>query len=227
MNHAVKQQLQALAEPDYQRFMQKLLPGVENILGVRTPKLRKLAQQLARGDWRTYLATAQDNTLEETMISGMVIGYAKAEIEEILRHIAWFVPKINNWAVCDSFCSTLKITRQYPQTVWSFLQSYLQEEREYFLRFAVVMLLQYYIQEPYIRPVLTSLDAVQPQGYYAQMAVAWAISICFREFPDQTMDYLHHNHLDDFTYHKALQKIIESLKVDPQTKAIIRGMKRK
>ena len=38
---------------------------------------------------------------------------------------------------------------------------------------------------------------------------------------------LEKNHLDDFTYNKALQKIIESFRVSPDDKDIIRGMKRK
>ena len=41
------------------------------------------------------------------------------------------------------------------------------------------------------------------------------------------MAYLQKNQLDDWTYNKALQKITESLKVDFNTKIIIRTMKRK
>ena len=35
------------------------------------------------------------------------------------------------------------------------------------------------------------------------------------------------NKIDDWTYNKALQKIIESYRVDEETKKIIRNMKRK
>ena len=45
-----------------------------------------------------------------------------------------------------------------------------------------------------------------------RMAVAWAVSICFREFPEETMTYLETAALDQFTYEKSLQKITESLK---------------
>ena len=58
------------------------------------------------------------------------------------------------------------------------------------------------------------------------MAVAWAISIYFIKFPEPVMPYLEHNHLDDWTFNKALQKITESCRVDGETKAVIRAMKR-
>ena len=47
------------------------------------------------------------------------------------------------------------------------------------------------------------------------------------KLPEQTMDYLKRCRLDDWTYNKALQKIIESNRVDREAKAVIRGMKRK
>ena len=40
------------------------------------------------------------------------------------------------------------------------------------------------------------------------------------------MNYLKNNKLDDFTNNKSLQKIWESLRVDKDTKAIIKSMKR-
>ncbi|CEY34022.1 Uncharacterised protein [Streptococcus pneumoniae] len=89
------------------------------------------------------------------------------------------------------------------------------------------MLLDFYIENGYISKVLTLLDNTKHNGFYAKMAIAWAVSICYIKFPDLTLDYLKHNTLDDFTYNKALQKITESYRVDKETKALIRSMKRK
>ncbi|MNH46031.1 hypothetical protein D3C79_1086570 [compost metagenome] len=60
-----------------------------------------------------------------------------------------------------------------------------------------------------------------------KMAVSWALSMCYVKLPAATIDYLRTNTLDDFTYNKALQKITESYRVDPESKKMIRGMKRK
>ena len=60
-----------------------------------------------------------------------------------------------------------------------------------------------------------------------RMSVAWAVSIYFVHFPKETFAYLKDNRLDDWTYNKALQKIVESYRVSPETKEQIRAMKRK
>jgi 3-methyladenine DNA glycosylase AlkD len=227
MEKMVRERIFELADEEYRQFHSALVPGTDNILGVRLPRLRELAKELAKGDWRDYIAAAQDEYYEEIMLQGLVIGYTKADIEEILCYVAAFVPKINNWAVCDSFCNSLKITKEHMARVWEFLQPYLLSREEYELRFGIVMLLSFYIEDKYIDRVLVLLDSVKHEGYYVKMAVAWAISICFVKYPEKTMVYLKKNTLDDFTYNKALQKITESFRVDKATKTMIRSMKRK
>ncbi|ARK20868.1 DNA alkylation repair protein [Sporosarcina ureae] len=228
MQDTIRKQIFELQEASYQKFISALIPNIDNVLGVRMPELRKLAKEIAKGDWRTYLQTANDEYFEEVMLQGLVIGYAKADVEELLTYVETFVPKIDNWSVCDSFCTGLKFTKQNKERVWSFLQPYMISDKEYELRFGIVMLLDYYIEPDYIDRVLDLLDDVQHEGYYAKMAVAWALSICFVKLPDQTMKYLTGDHsLDLFTYNKALQKITESTRVGADVKEIIRGMKRK
>lgn len=229
----IKEQLIQLADEKYQRFSTALIPNIESnsVLGVRLPELRKLAKSLAKGDWKSYLNDTlrreDKEYFEEIMIQGMLIGYVKADIEEILTYVVDFVPKIDNWSICDSFCTGLKFTNINKERIWSFLEPYLSSTHEYELRFGVVMLLDFYVEEKYINEVLRLLDSIKHEGYYVKMAVAWAISICFIKLPQQTMGLLKSNSLDDFTYNKALQKIMESHRVDQDTKGLIRGMKRK
>lgn len=153
------------------------------------------------------------------MLQGMVLGYIKTNIEEILLYVAEFIPKIDNWSVCDSFCGGLKFTNNNMEQVWNFIQPFLSSKKEYEVRFAVVMLLDFYINDEYIDKVLKLLDNINHPGHYAKMAAAWAVSICYIKFPEKTMDY--------FTYNKSLQKICESLRVDKETKKIIKAMRRK
>ena len=227
MNKTIKERLAGLADEKYRQFHSKLIPGTDNVLGVRLPHLRELAKELTKGDWQGYLLAADDDYYEETMLQALVIGHAKADIEKTLSYVAAFVPKINNWAVCDSFCSSLKITKKYKEQVWEFLQPYLVSPKEFELRFGIVILLNYYIEDKYIDQVLVHLDNARHEGYYVKMAVAWALSVCFVKYPEKTMSYLQQNTLDNFTYNKALQKILESFRVNQETKALIRSMKRK
>ena len=225
----IREELFRLAEPEYQKFNSRLIPNrkPETMLGVRLPALRKLAAGLAKGDWRTYLETAQDKYYEEIMLQGMVIGCAKMEFGERLSYIRWFLPKIDNWAVCDSFCSGLKAVEGHQEEMWSFIKQCLGDDRPYVVRFGTVMLLDYYMDENRVDEALGLLDCVRHEDYYVRMAVAWALSIYYVNFPGQVMPYLKQNHLDDFTYNKALQKITESRKIGKEEKERFRKMKRK
>lgn len=227
MNQSIREKLLLQAEEGYRKFQSNLIPGEDKILGVRLPNLRKLAKEIAKGDWREYLKAANDEYFEEILLQGLVIGYAKAEPEEILSCTARFVPKITNWAVCDSFCNGLKITQKHPELVWNFIQPYLKSDREFEIRFAVIMMLSFFIKDDYIDEVLRHLDQIRHEGYYVKMGVAWAVSVCFVKYPEKTMSYLKSSTLDNFTYNKSLQKILESYRVDSETKAVIRSMKRK
>ena len=216
-----------LSEPDFREFTAGLMPGVRNVLGVRLPALRRIAKQEARGNWKEYFEQALDDSYEEIMLQGMVIGYLKEDLDVVQGLIRDFVPKIDNWSVCDSFCSGLKITKEYPAEMWEFIQDYFKDKRPFCVRFAIVMLLQYFVDEEHIEADLEILVRVCSEEYYVKMAVAWAISICFIRFEDITLEYLKRSRLDDFTYNKALAKITESLCVDKETKQMIRSMKRK
>lgn len=229
MRQLIREELEKLKEEKYRIFISSLTPGTDNILGVRIPLLRKLAARIARGeygDWRIYLKEAGTETFEEIMLQGMVIGYAKADIEELLAYAADFLPLVDNWAVCDSFCSGLKVAKNYKNRVWEFIQPYLNSDNEYEIRFGVVILLTYYVQKEYTPYAFAVFNRIKHDGYYVKMAVAWAVSIYYIYLPELTYGFLLMNELDDFTFNKALQKIMESLRVDTKTKRKIKDMKR-
>lgn len=224
----LREKMEALAEPEFRKFSASLIPGVNRLLGVRLPLLRNLAREEARGDWRELLEhPAEEPYAEEVMLDGMVTGLARMEPEERLEWVARFVPRLDNWAVCDTFCAGLKFGRSHPAAVWDFIQPYLRHPDAWHVRFAVVMMLDHFVTEDYVERVLALLDAVRHEDYYVSMAVAWTVSVCYVKFPALTLAYLRCSTLPDFTYNKALQKIIESLRVSREDKDLMRSMKRR
>lgn len=183
MQEQIKKQILELVDEKYRDFHKGLCPGTNNILGVRIPVLRNLAKEIAKGNWKEYLESARNEYYEEIMLQGMVIGLAKMSFEERLNYISNYIPKIDNWAVCDTFCAGLKDINKNLETMWSFIQKYLITTKEFELRFVVVIMLDYFIKEEYIDKVLNELDLIKHDGYYVKMAVAWAISVCYVKFP--------------------------------------------
>lgn len=222
----VRKELEALADEPYKAFHSKLLPGTEHILGVRVPALRKLARRLVKEEGSGYLDRAADGTYEEIMLQGMVIGLLKEDTGQMLKRLPAFMAKANNWAHCDIVCSGLKKVKDDRESVLAFLRPYIHSEKEFEVRFAVVLLLDYYIDETYINTTLQLLTQAVHPGYYVKMAVAWALSVCYVNFPEKTLACMKEGPFDDFTYNKALQKITESFRVDKEEKAFIRSLKR-
>ena len=108
----LKDKLFELSDEKYKKFHSGLCPNTDNIIGVRLPKLREIAKEIAKGDWKDFLATSSNDYYEEVMINGLVIAYAKCDVDEKLNYIESFVPKIDNWAICDSFCNSLKFVKK-------------------------------------------------------------------------------------------------------------------
>lgn len=227
MKQEVKEKLLELADQKYKEFHGGLCPGTENIIGVRVPVLRNYAKELAKKyEIQELLKQIDNEYYEEIMLQGMLIGLEKEDFKTIQEHIETFVPKIDNWAVCDVFCAGLKITKKHKREMWELVQKYLKSNKEFELRFAIVMILDFYIEEDYIEKDFKVFDSVSSDAYYVQMAVAWAISICLIKFYDKTIRYLKTAILDDFTYNKALQKARESYRITEEQKESLKKMKR-
>lgn len=221
----VKSRLLQLAAEGNKEFAQKLNPGVEGVLGIRVPQLRSLAKEIARGDWRGYLAVADTHYMEERMLTGLVIAYARdVTVEERFALIRQWVPQINSWAVCDTVCATFKPKESERGAWWSFIEEYLRGNEEYAIRFGVVMSLTLFVDAGHLTALFAHYSAIRHEGYYVRMAVAWAISVCYVKFPNETYDYLAQGTLDTFTHNKAIQKISESYRVSKEEKLRVRGL---
>lgn len=228
----IEKDLFELQDKEYRQFQIKLCPGVNNIIGVRLPELRKYAKKISK---TVKVADVPTKYYEEIMVKGMLIGLEK---DLNFEQIENFIPLINNWAVCDTFCNGLKKIKNNKEQMWEFIQKYLKSEKEFEVRFAVDIILQYYIDANYIDKVLKILSKINHKGYYAQMAVAWAYSICFVKFYDKTKEHFEKDlakkskqnndrqiKIDKFTYNKSIQKAMESYRLSKEQKDELRNLK--
>ena len=114
----------------YKAFYEKLVPGVNNVRGVRSPIIKQIAKKIAKEDYDYFLEERSFEYYEEKMLYGLVIGNLKLPFEEVARHIIEFVPVIDNWAVCDCFCASLKITIKNKDAMWRLLERYFNSNEE-------------------------------------------------------------------------------------------------
>lgn len=223
--NALVEHLKSLSDEKFRDFHSALVPGKEVTYGIRIPILRKLAKDIIKGDPIGFLEAFQLNSYEEIMLAGIITAQLKISIHEKLEYVRRFIPFINDWATCDTFCSSFKLKKDEIPVVWNFISEFFFSESEYLSRFATVMLLDHFIIENYIDRDIEILSKIRHDGYYVKMAVAWAISVCFIKFRDQTLNLISEKKLDPFVQNKSIQKIRESLRVSPEDKKMLLSLK--
>lgn len=196
----------------YRDFQKKLLETKYEYIGVRIPKLRALSSS-----YISYIDDINMDTFEEVLLKGLMIGNLK-EIDKTISYIEKYVPYIDSWAICDTFVSSLKITLKNKEKMFNFIIKYKDSKKEYELRFLLVMLLNYYIEDKYIDKIFEVIEYIKIDDYYVKMAVAWLLSICYIKEKEATINYLKNNHLDDFTLRKTISKINDSYRVSKEEK---------
>lgn len=209
----LREELFNLQDLKYRDFHSALVPNIdkEQIIGVRLPELRKIGKKLTDNnfDWHYY---------EEIMLYGFYIGYAKLSYEERISLLTEFIPYINNWAVCDCVSSTLKFVNKNRSDFLEFLKPYMNSQKEYELRFAVVMLMDYYLDDKYLKFTVDYLSKIKSDYYYVNMAVAWALSVAFVKDSNLVLPLIENYVLEPFVHNKTISKICDSYRVDKPIK---------
>lgn len=209
----------------YKEFHSSLCPDTDNIIGVRIPKLKKIAKELYKND-KYVLTKIGDNYYEEIVLQGLIIALSTESVNKKLKMIEKYVPKIYNWAVCDTFCAAIKIKKKDKEIYFKFLKKYYESNKEFELRFLIVMLLDHYLEEEYLDRVFEIISNIKLDKYYVNMALAWLVSFSYIKFPSETLNKLDTLNLNDWTYNKAIQKIIESKRVSEKDKQMLRKLKK-
>lgn len=221
----IRERLFELQDFKYRDFHSRLCSNNNNIIGVRIPVLKKLAKDLYKDD-NQVLSKIGNKYYEEIMLQGLLITLSTETIKNKIELIKKFVPKIDNWAICDTFCSGLKIKNNEEDIYWNFLKQYYNSQNEFELRFLLVMLLDHYLKESYLDLICDIIKNITSTEYYVKMAKAWLLSIMYIKYPIYTLKKINDLNLDVWTYNKVIQKIIESKRVAEEEKMKLRKLKK-
>ena len=221
----VRDRLFELQDLKYRDFHSGLCPNNDNIIGVRVPILKKIAKELHKED-KDILTKIEDKYYEEVMLQGLIIALSTESVDKKIILIEEFVPKIDNWAICDIFCSSIKIRKDEMDIYYNFLTKYYNSKNEFELRFLLIMLLDHFLSEKYLDKIFLLVKSIKSDKYYVNMAIAWLLSVSYIKYPEYTLLNIDSLNLDKWTYNKTIQKIIESKRVSDKEKDMFRKMKK-
>ena len=219
---AILEKFSELSDPKYKAFNESLIPGTSTAYGVRVPAIRNIARAVIKSSPEDFLKVSRPDSYEEIMPRGMVIAGMKLPVSDKLSLIEGFLPLIDNWAVCDTFCGDIKLrSPEEKRLIWEFMEPLFCDPREFYARFVLVMFLGHFVEPDYILRGLGAIEAITQEQYYVRMAAAWAVSVCYVKFPGETLPLLQRRTLPKFTQNKSIQKIRESYRVPKEDKDML------
>ncbi len=223
----IRNELFKLQDLKYLEFSQNISPEYhKKRIGIRNNILKSFAKKLLKEyDVSYLLENISEEYYEELLLKGYIIGNSKITINELIEHIKFFVPKIGDWSICDSFVCSLKVIKKYPTEAWKLIDKYLNSKKEFQVRFSLVMILNHFISDEYKNKIFSIIKNVSLDKYYVKMANAWLISYMIINYYDETIMFLLNNKFDIWTIKKGITKAIESYKISPNKKDELRKIR--
>ena len=221
----LRQQLFAMADPSYKSFHSALMPTVDpdTVIGIRTPMLRKFAADFAKTEnAAAFLRDLPHRYYEENNLHGFLLEKIK-DYDTLIAELNRFLPHINNWATCDLISP--KIFPKHREELLEQIRIWVRDEHTYTVRFAVGMLMKFYLDDAF-DPAFPELVAkIRSEEYYINMMIAWYFATALAKQYDAILPYLENRRLDPWTHNKTIQKAIESRRITPEQKSLLRSLK--
>lgn len=219
----IEKELFSLADEKYRDFSASLIPAVDknNVIGVRTPELRKLAKTLAK-DERTaeFLSALPHKYQEENALHGYIISLEK-DFDTAVSEIERFLPFIDNWAVCDT--TSPKVFAKNKPALLEYIKKWLRSDRTYTVRFGVGMLMQHFLDEAFESEQMTLVADIRSEEYYVKMMQAWYFATALAKQYEAAFEIIRDKKLDKWTHNKTIQKAVESYRITDEKKEILKG----
>lgn len=212
--------MSSLAEEEYKRFNEKIIPDAKDAYGIRIPALRKLAKEIAKGDFRGFLAVADGDRYEEVMLTGLVMAAAKTDYDEMLAYMKRFAAMITNWAHSDTviFDGVKKNLERF----WVDSDYFITHESPWFVRYGLGHMMKYYLDGEYIAAVLQRTAAVKNDFYYVRMMQAWLYATALAKCREETIEFLKSADIDAETAKMTVGKASDSYRISAEDKALVR-----
>ena len=217
--------LKSISEEKVKEFNEKITFTKYEILGIRLPKLRSIAKEISKRSYSSFLKLCKSNYYEEVMIKLLVIANIK-NLDELLLYFDQALDLIDNWALCDTFCNSLKIINKNKEYFLTKIDELMKSNKTYHLRVGLILLLCFYVEEEYLDLICKYLDSIKSDEYYVNMAEAWLVCEIFVKYERVGLKYLEYNKLNKFTLNKSISKIRDSYRVNKEMKEYILRFKK-
>ena len=221
----IREELFRLRDIEYRDFQVRLIPSVEpdQVIGVRTPSLRKYARQLAkREDAWIFLRDLPHRYFDENQLHAFMISGIK-DYGKCLEEVNIFLPCVDNWATCDQLSPV--VFKKHRQELIREIRNWIDSDRTYTVRFGLGMLMSHFLDEDFDPAFLDLAAGVRSEEYYIKMMIAWYFATALAKQYDAALPYIEDRRLEPWTHNRTIQKAVESFRVSPEQKDYLRSLR--
>lgn len=213
----------SIKDSKYKEFHSSLvLNSKYEMIGIRVPIMKDIAKKIAKTtNIEEFLEFAQDRFYEEVMIQGLVISHIKEE-KLFYKYFKKHINKIDNWALCDTFCSAIKIVEKHEDKYFKEAVDMSLSDKEFISRVGLIIILSHFVTDKNLDTIFEVLNKIKSDLFYINMAEAWLICELYIKHPKETMKFIKKNQLNKFTQNKAISKIHDSYRVSKEEKEILK-----
>ena len=215
----------AAADKEYRDFNSALIPTVSKdcFIGVRTPKLREIARDVVRGGaCQDFIAALPHRFFEENQLHAFIISSVR-DFDLVVHAVDDFLPYVDNWATCDQMSP--KVFAKNAEKLLPYIKKWIKSKHTYTVRFAILCLMRYFMDANFDKKYADLVLAVKSNEYYVNMMRAWYFATAAAKHFDEILPYF--ERLDSGTRARAIQKAIESYRVDVKHKLVLKSLKKK
>ena len=225
----IQAELFSLQDAEYKAFHSKLMPTIDpdTIIGVRTPALRALARKIKTVpgiDLDLFKASLPHRYYEENNLHAFLIEQCR-DYDTCIWELDCFLPYVDNWATCDMMRP--KCFKKHTKELLCKIEQWLTSTHTYTVRFAIEMLMVYFLEENFEPKYLAMVAKIQSDEYYINMMIAWYFATALAKQWDSTLQYLTEERLPLWVHNKTIQKAIESYRITQEQKEMLRRLRRK
>ena len=221
----IRKELNCLQDPAYRDFQMKLIPTVKpgTVIGIRTPELRKLAKQFGSSEETgVFLNDLPHMYFEENQLHAFIISGMR-DYAECMDALNWFLPYVDNWATCDQMSP--RIFRKHRPELLQETRKWIRSAETYTIRFGIGMLMEHYLDEDFDTAYPEMVASVRSEEYYVNMMIAWYFATALAKQYTAVLPYIENHCLDDRTHNKAIQKALESYRINAERKAYLKTLR--
>ena len=178
----------------------------ENIIGIRTPVLRKYAKQFAKTeDAAAFLQDIPHTYYEENNLHMMLITSIK-EYDKCLKEIE-------------------KCFAGHKEELLPHIKQWIHSGETYTIRYGIGMLMRLYLDEDFKPEYADLVAGVTSEEYYVNMMIAWYMATALAKQWDAIIPYVEEHRFSDWLHRKTIQKAVESYRITDEQKGYLRSLR--